>query len=153
MSLPTITIVGNVVTDPQLAFTPQGIARCSFRIAANERKKDENGTWVDGDSTFISVTVWRNVAENVADSITKGSSVVVIGKLRSRTVEDDERGKATYYDVDAETVAIDLRRGSVKQSSTYAPSTSEKKDPWATSSDSDAWGTAIRPLGSSEAPF
>ena len=133
MTLPTITIVGNVVSEPTLTFTPQGAARCSFRVAANDRRKDPTtNEWVDGDSTFIGVTVWRALAENVADSLQKGTSVVVVGRLKSRTVEDPERGKATYYDVDADTVAVDLRRGSVKApTSTYKPATAEV-DPWAT---------------------
>lgn len=145
MSLPSITIVGNVVTDPTLSFTPQGVAKTSFRVAANDRKKNDAGEWVDGDSTFISVTVWRNLAENVAESVQKGTSVVIIGRLKSRTVEDPERGKATYYDVDAETIAVDLRRGAVKASgSSYTTSSSNTStaDPWASAPASDAWGAS-----------
>lgn len=148
MSLPAITIQGNAVSDPQLTFTPQGAARCSFRIAANDRKKNESGEWVDGDTTFLSVTVWRNLAETVAESVTKGTPVVVIGRLKSRTVEDAERGKATYYDVEADTVAVDLRRGAVKPTgSSYAPANQSSA-----ASSAEAWAAAIRPLSDS-APF
>lgn len=120
MPLPSTTIVGNLVADPDLKFVSNGAAKCSFRIAAGERKlnKDTN-QWEDGDTTFLSVTVWRQLAENCADRLTKGTQVIVTGKLRSRTVESAEGHKTTYFDLDAEEVGISLRRGSTSSTNTY----------------------------------
>lgn len=133
MALPTITMTGNLTADPELKFTREGSARCGFRIACGERKKDTNGEWIDGDTTFINVTTWRNLAENVAESLQKGDTVTVVGRLKSRTVEDDERGKATFFDVDAQDVAVSLARSIAKPQKASKPSNSAPADvdPWA----------------------
>lgn len=125
MALPSVTIGGNLTSDPELKFTNSGIARCNFTVAASERKKDDNGQWVDGDTTFLRVTVWRKLAENCAESLSKGSPVLVVGRLRSRQGEDKNGNKQTYFDLDADSVGLDLRRpvGGV------TPSAS-KDDPW-----------------------
>lgn len=130
MTLPSITIVGNLVADPELSFTPSGAARCSFRVAATDRRKDPTtGEWADGDSTFINVTAWRAAAEIAADKLSKGSGVVVIGKLKSRQVENGDK-KVTYYEIDAETIALDLRR--IDSGSKSSKATAPEQDPWAT---------------------
>lgn len=134
MALPAITMTGNLTSNPELKFTPQGVARAGFRIACGERKKNEQGEWVDGDTTFINVTVWRNLAENVAESLQKGDTVTVIGRLKSRTVEDEERGKATFFDVDATDVSVSLARATAKPvrvSNNNTDSTPSNIDPWA----------------------
>jgi single-strand DNA-binding protein len=135
MALPLITMTGNLTSDPELKFLPQGAARVGFRIACGERKKDATtGEWVDGDTTFINVTCWRNLAENVAESLKKGDTVTVLGRLRSRTVEDPEKGKATYFDVDADDVSVSLRRATAKPAkaaSNGSGSNASDVDPWA----------------------
>jgi single-strand DNA-binding protein len=131
MALPLITMTGNLTSDPELKFTPQGAARASFRIACGERKKDANGDWVDGDTTFINVTCWRTLAENIAESLKKGDTVTVLGKLRSRTVDDPERGKATYFDVDADEVSVSLRRATAKAERVTSKTNAPDHDPWA----------------------
>lgn len=135
MALPLITMTGNLTSDPELKFLPQGAARVGFRIACGERKKDANGEWVDGDTTFINVTCWRTLAENVAESLKKGDTVTVIGRLKSRTVEDPERGKATFFDVDADDVSVSLRRATAKPAkATASSSNAPDHDPWAVES-------------------
>lgn len=128
MALPTVTISGNLTADPELKFTSNGIARCSFSVAASDRKKDDNGKWVDGDTTFLRVSVWRQLAENCAESLSKGTPVIVVGKLKQREAEDRTGIKRTYFDLDADTVGLDLRRSQ----GTHTASAS-KDDPWSLS--------------------
>lgn len=124
MPLPFIVVQGNVCLDPQLTITDKGNARLVLRIASGERKKDAEGNWVDGDSTFLNCTLWGNKAEAAAETITKGTPVVVVGELRMRTVENDN-GKVTYYDVDAREVSVNITRSQKREEST---------DPWAVTS-------------------
>lgn len=115
MALPTVIAVGNLTADPELRFLPSGQAMCKLRIACSERRKNKDtGAWEDGDTTFLNVTCWRQTAENVASSFTKGCRVSVIGRLKSRTVESAEGAKQTYYEVDAESVAADTANATVK---------------------------------------
>lgn len=130
MSLPTITIIGNLTADPELRITNGGNAMCNFTVAASERKKDGD-QWVDGDTTFIRCTAWRNVAENVAESLTKGSSVVVVGRLRQNTVEKDG-SKQTYFNLDVDTIGVNLSRGPVHQERAQKQQ-SRSDDPWGAS--------------------
>lgn len=119
MSLPTIIAIGNLVADPELRFLPSGQAVAKLRIACSDRRKNKDtGVWEDGDTTYLSITCWRQLAENTANSFTKGMRVSVIGKLKSRTVEHPEHGKQTYYEVDAESVAADTANATVKVSKT-----------------------------------
>jgi single-strand DNA-binding protein len=126
MPLPAITLVGNLTADPEIKFGNDGTARTSFRVACNERRRNAAGEWVDGDTTYLSVTVWRSAAETAAEALAKGVKVVVTGRLKSRTVEHPEHGRQTYYDVDADTVALAL------QPAHKATGTSDKPsdDPW-----------------------
>jgi single-strand DNA-binding protein len=83
-----VTITGNVVSDPELNYTQTGLAVCSFRIARAERYRTSSGEWKDGETLFITVTCWRDLAENTAASLVKGARIVVQGKIRNRTWED-----------------------------------------------------------------
>ena len=109
MALPQTTIIGTVVADPELKFIADGKALVNFRVASNSRKKDANGQWVDGDSTFLSVTAFGGLAENTAQQIAKGTKVIVIGRLTQRDVEKDGQ-KRTYYGVTADDVAVQISR-------------------------------------------
>lgn len=146
MALPTITLAGNVVADPELRFTNSNIAYVTFRVAASERKKDDQGNWVDGETTFLKVTAWRMLAENVAESVLKGTAVIVTGRLKSRTVDNADGTKQTYFDLDADSVGVDLSRASAKVTRTVkasnasyseASSAGWNDDPWATPAQSD----------------
>jgi single-strand DNA-binding protein len=99
-----VTIVGNITRDPDLKFTGSGLAMCTFGLAVNNRKKDERGEWVDGDPSFYDVVCWRQLAENVTESLPKGTSVIVVGKLRQRSWEADDGTKRSKVEVQADHV-------------------------------------------------
>ncbi|MEU5343023.1 single-stranded DNA-binding protein [Streptomyces sp. NPDC020766] len=104
-----ITLVGNVVADPELRFTPSGAAVANFRIASTPRTFDRTtNEWKDGDTLFLSVSVWRQQAENVAESIKRGDRVIVVGRLGQRQYEKDGERKSSY-EIQAEDVAPSLR--------------------------------------------
>jgi single-strand DNA-binding protein len=111
MPLPQITIIGNLVGDPELRFTPNGQAVARFRVACSSRRRTDNGGWEDGDTTFLSCQVWRSTAENVAESkgLIRGKSVIVVGQLKQREYETREGEKRTVYEVEASAVGPDLR--------------------------------------------
>lgn len=104
MAMTTVTIVGNITRDPDLKFTGSGLAMCTFGLAVNNRKKDERGEWVDGDPSFYDVVCWRQLAENVTESLPKGTSVIVVGKLRQRSWEADDGTKRSKVEVQADHV-------------------------------------------------
>src|ERR1700728_5139899 len=98
-----ITIAGNLVDDPQLRYTPTGQAVANFRTAATPRWQDrQSGEWKDGDSLFLSCNVWRQAAENVAESLQRGMRVIVQGRLRQRCYETREGEKRTVFAVEVE---------------------------------------------------
>jgi single-strand DNA-binding protein len=102
MAMTAVTIVGNITRDPDLKFTGSGLAMCTFGLAVNNRKKDERGEWVDGDPSFYDVVCWRQLAENVTESLPKGTSVIVVGKLRQRSWEADDGTKRSKVEVQAD---------------------------------------------------
>jgi single-strand DNA-binding protein len=100
-----ITIVGNLVDDPELRFTPSGAAVAKFRIASTPRFLDKaTNEWKDGDSLFLSCNVWRQAAENVAESLTRGMRVIVQGRLKQRSYETKEGEKRTVYEIEVDEV-------------------------------------------------
>ncbi|HZE65335.1 MAG TPA: single-stranded DNA-binding protein [Sporichthyaceae bacterium] len=136
-----ITIIGNLVDDPELRFTPSGAAVAKFRIASTPRTLDRTtNEWKDGDSLFLSCNVWRQAAENVAESLTKGTRVIVSGRLRQRSYETKEGEKRTVYEIEVDEVGPSLRnatakvnranRGSGGGGGGYGGGAAE--DPWAT---------------------
>jgi single-strand DNA-binding protein len=110
-----ITIAGNLVDDPELRFTPAGQPVARFRIASTPRFRDNtSGEWKDGDSLFLTCNVWRQAAENVAESLTRGMRVIVSGRLRQRSYETKEGEKRTVYEVEVDDVGPSLRNASAK---------------------------------------
>jgi len=110
-----ITLVGNLVDDPELRFTPSGQAVANFRIASTPRFLDKaTNEWKDGESLFLTCTVWRQAAENVAESLTRGMRVIVQGRLKQRSYETKEGEKRTVFEVDADEVGPSLRNASAK---------------------------------------
>jgi single-strand DNA-binding protein len=110
-----ITITGNLVDDPELRFTPAGQAVARFRVASTPRFRDNNtGEWKDGDSLFLTCNVWRQAAENAAESLTRGMRVIVAGRLRQRSYETKEGEKRTVYEVEVDDVGPSLRNASAK---------------------------------------
>jgi len=135
-----ITIIGNLVDDPELRFTPSGQPVAKFRIASTPRYRDNaTGEWKDGDSLFLTVSVWRQAAENVAESMTRGTRAIVQGRLRQRSYETKEGEKRTVYEIEADEVGVSLRNASAKVNRTQRSSTGgtgggqrqDQADPWA----------------------
>src|SRR5271165_2001246 len=111
----TITIIGNLVNDPELRYTPTGQAVATFRVASTPRFMDRTtNEWKDGDSLFLSCNVWRQAAENVAESLQRGMRVIVSGRLRQRSYETKEGEKRTVYEVEVDEVGPSLRNASAK---------------------------------------
>src|SRR5215510_1324724 len=110
-----ITLVGNLVDDPELRFTPSGAAVAKFRVASTPRFLDrQTNEWKDGESLFLTCNVWRQAAENVAESLQRGMRVVVQGRLRQRQYETREGEKRTVYEIEVDDVGPSLRNASAK---------------------------------------
>lgn len=110
-----ITLVGNLTADPELRFTPSGAAVANFTVASTPRQFDrQTNEWRDGDAMFLNCSVWRQAAENVAESLTKGMRVVVQGRLKSRSYETREGEKRTVFEVDVDEVGPSLRYATAK---------------------------------------
>ncbi|MGQ0467071.1 MAG: single-stranded DNA-binding protein [Sporichthyaceae bacterium] len=151
----TITLIGNLVDDPELRFTPSGAAVANFRIASTPRAFDRaSNEWKDGESLFLSCNVWRQLAEHVAESLTKGTRVIVSGRLKQRSYETKEGEKRTVYEVEVEEIGPSLRYATAKLTRNSGgggggggfggggggrPST-PPEDPWSTASPSGGGG-------------
>jgi single-strand DNA-binding protein len=171
-----ITVVGNLVDDPELRFTPSGAAVANFRIASTPRTFDKNtNEWKDGDALFLTCSVWRQAAENVAESLQKGMRVVVQGRLKSRQYETREGEKRTVFEIDVDEVGPSLKYATAKVTRTQRSGGGggygggqqgggqQSNDPWATpapqgapagggqSGGQDPWGAPG--VGSDEPPF
>ncbi|WP_406013031.1 single-stranded DNA-binding protein [Streptomyces sp. NBC_00984] len=106
-----ITVVGNLVDDPELRYTPSGAAVAAFRVASTPRVFDKTANeWKDGDSLFLTCSAWRTLGENVAASLARGSRVIVQGRLKQRSYEDREGVKRTVVELDVEEVGPSLLR-------------------------------------------
>src|SRR6266516_4731270 len=111
----TITVIGNLTDDPELRFTPSGAAVARFRVASTPRTLDkQSGEWKDGEPLFLSCQVWRQAAENVAESLQRGARVVVQGRLRQRSYETREGEKRTVYELEVDEIGPSLRYATAK---------------------------------------
>jgi single-strand DNA-binding protein len=141
----SITIIGNLVGDPELRYTPTGQAVATFRVASTPRYMDRTtNEWKDGDSLFLSCNVWRQGAENVAESLQRGMRVIVSGRLRQRSYETKEGEKRTVYEVEVDEVGPSLRTATAKVAKSQrqtagqgGPAASGTDDPWAANGQSD----------------
>jgi single-strand DNA-binding protein len=110
-----ITVVGNLTGDPELRFTPSGAAVANFTVASTPRTFDrQTNEWKDGEAMFLNCSVWRQVAENVAESLSKGMRVIVQGRLRSRSYETREGDRRTVFEIEVDEVGPALRYASAK---------------------------------------
>ncbi|MEV8377577.1 single-stranded DNA-binding protein [Kribbella sp. NPDC056861] len=110
-----VTLVGNLVDDPELRFTPSGAAVANFRVASTPRTYDrQSGEWKDGESLFLSCSVWRQAAENVAESLQRGMRVIIQGRLKQRSYDDREGQKRTVFEIDVDEVGPSLRSATAK---------------------------------------
>jgi single-strand DNA-binding protein len=170
-----VTLVGNLVDDPELRFTPSGAAVANFRVASTPRTYDkQSGEWKDGESLFLSCSVWRQAAENVAESLQRGMRVIIQGRLKQRSYDDREGQKRTVFEIDVDEVGPSLRNATAKVTkATRSTSTGDpgafqggggssqggtpQNDPWATPASggggqqNDPWASA--PGGNEEPPF
>jgi single-strand DNA-binding protein len=111
----TITLVGNLTADPELRFTPSGAAVANFTVASTPRTFDRNtNEWRDGDAMFINCAVWRQAAENVAESLQKGMRVIVQGRLKSRSYETREGERRTVFEIDVDEIGPALKYATAK---------------------------------------
>jgi single-strand DNA-binding protein len=134
MSDPTLTLVGNLTSAPELRFTPSGAAVANFTVASTPRIHDkQSGEWKDGEALFMRCNVWREQAESVAESLEKGARVIVSGKLKQRSFEAKEGGKRTVLELEVEEVGPSLRYAQAKVSKV------DKKGK-ASAPDSGGWG-------------
>jgi single-strand DNA-binding protein len=116
---PPITLIGNLTGDPELRFTPSGAAVANFTVACTPRTLDrQTNEWKDGETLFIGCSVWRQVAENVAESLTRGSRVVVHGRLKARSYDDRDGNKRTVFECDVEEIGASMRYATLKISKT-----------------------------------
>jgi single-strand DNA-binding protein len=165
-----ITVVGNLTDDPELRFTASGAAVANFTVASTPRFFDkQTNEWKDGDALFLRCSIWRQAAENVAESLTRGMRVVVQGRLKQRSYETREGEKRTVYEIDVEEVGPSLKYATAKVTKVQrggggggfggsaAPS---GDDPWASAAPAggDSWGGSgtsgsAAPTTSDEPPF
>jgi len=134
-----VTVTGNLTGDPELRFTPNGQAVASFTVASTTRVLDRNtNEWKDGDTLFLRCSVWRQYAENVAESLTKGTRVIVSGRLKQRSYETKEGEKRTVVEMDVDDVGPVLRNATAKvtrvnrgEGGSSTGSAAPADDPWA----------------------
>lgn len=163
-----ITVVGNLTADPELRFTPSGAAVANFTVASTPRTFDKNSNeWKDGEALFLRCSVWRQAAENVAESLSRGTAVIVQGRLKQRSYETKEGEKRTVYELDVDEVGPSLKFATAKVtkasrsggggqsfggggSSASSGGSSAADDPWASA---PAGGAASSGGWSDEPPF
>ncbi|MDT4926046.1 MAG: single-strand DNA-binding protein [Pseudonocardiales bacterium] len=146
-----ITVVGNLTADPELRFTPSGAAVASFTIASTPRTFDRNSNeWKDGEALFLRCSIWRQAAENVAESLTRGMRVVAQGRLKQRSYETREGEKRTVVEMEVDEVGPSLKYATAKVNRTQRGSTSGGGFG---SSGSDAGPTASGGGGASDDPW
>ena len=143
-----ITVVGNLTDDPELRFTSSGAAVANFTVASTPRFFDkQTNDWKDGDALFLRCSIWRQAAENVAESLNKGSRVIVQGRLKQRSYETREGERRTVYELDVDEVGPSLRYATAKVSKVTrsgggfgggaAPASAPAEDPWASAPPAD----------------
>jgi single-strand DNA-binding protein len=175
---PPITVIGNLTSDPELRFTPSGAAVANFTVASTPRTLDrQSNEWRDGETMFLNCSVWRQVAENAAESLTKGMRVIVTGRLKARSYETREGEKRTVFEIEVDEVGPSLRYASAKVTKTTRGGGGGfgGDDPWSSGGQpaaagsgagtgqggwggqqpaaaSDPWASSGGPAGSSEEP-
>jgi single-strand DNA-binding protein len=140
-----ITVIGNLTGDPELRFTPSGAAVANFTIASTPRTFDrQSNEWKDGETLFLNCSIWRQAAENVAESLTKGTRVVAQGRLKARSFETREGEKRTVMELDVDEIGPSLRYATAKvtrATRSGGGGYSGGDDPWATGASQGGGGT------------
>ncbi len=124
MALPTITATGNLVFEPEFQVTQSGISRCKLRIACNERRKNQDNTWSDGETSYFDIVLWRGLAEAASAEFKKGQPILVVGKVRVSKYEDKNGVERTSVEITADEIAAVVKANK-------APATKDlTEDPW-----------------------
>lgn len=133
MNEPTTTVVGNLTADPDLRFTATGAAVANFTIASTPRSYDkQSGEWKDGDPLFMRCSIWKEAAENVTESLSRGTRVIATGRLRQRSYETKEGEKRTTVELEVDEIGPALRYATARVSRNSRDSQPQKRsDPWA----------------------
>ena len=146
----TICITGNLVDDPILRFAQSGAAVANFTVASTPRSFDrQSNEWKDGDTMFLNCSVWRQAAENVAESLTKGTRVIVQGRLKSRSYDDRDGNKRTVFEVDVEEIGPSLARATAVVTRATGGGKSAPRQPAGRPQPTDPWAG----IQQTEAPF
>ena len=137
---PIVTVVGNLTDDPSLKFTSSGAAVANFTVASTPRMFDrQTNEWKDGEALFLRCAIWREAAENVAESLTRGARVIVSGRLKQRSFETKEGEKRTVIEIEADDLGPSLK---------WATASVTKANRSSTSSGGNDWGAAVAaPVG------
>ena len=134
-----VNVVGNLTDDPELRYTSNGAAVANFRVAYSTRIRDAAGNWTDGETSFFTVNCWRALAENAAETLTRGTRVVVTGRLKQRSWENQEGEKRTVIEIEADDLGPSLK---------WATASVTKANRSSTSSGGNDWGAAVAaPVG------
>jgi single-strand DNA-binding protein len=158
-----ITVIGNLTADPELRYTQTGLAVANFTIASTPRTFDRaSNEWVDGEALFLRASCWREFAEHVAGSLTKGSRVIATGRLKQRSYDDRDGNKRTAIELEVDEIGPSLRYATAQvlrtpgggsrtqrehqQSADYNPSTGRPEEPWAQPQDDQGWYTDETPF-------
>ena len=161
-----ITIVGNIVAEPELRWTPNQVAVCNFRIATTPRvyNRDTN-QWEDGDAVFMTCNIWRQAAENVAESLSKGMRVIVQGNLKQRSYQTKEGEQRTVYEIEADEVGPSLRYATATVNRADRNNTQQQSQPsgWQVQDSrggfgqqdqgQQGWGEPAKPANNDTPPF
>ena len=146
----TITVIGNLVSDPELRFTPAGAAVANFTVASTPRTFDRNSNeWKDGEALFLRCSVWRETAENVAESLTKGMRVILSGDLKQRSYETKEGEKRTVIELEVQEIGPSLKYANAKVNRTQRTAGNRQQPAGQGGNQpvSDPWGAPQAPTG------
>ncbi|MGR6521854.1 single-stranded DNA-binding protein [Rhodococcus erythropolis] len=150
----TLTIIGNLTDSPELRFTPAGAAVANFTVASTPRTFDRNkNEWVDGDALFMRCNVWREAAENVAESLTRGSRVIVSGRLKQRSYETREGEKRTVVELEVDEIGPSLKYATAKVNKADRKSGGARTTTASATAQDDPWGATPPAATSDDAPF
>ncbi len=151
-----ITVVGNLTADADLRFTPSGAAVANFTVASTPRSFDKQaGEWKDGEPLFMRCSIWRQAAENVGETLTRGMRVIVVGRLKQRSYEKDGE-KRTVVELEADEVGPSLKYATAKVAKVSRDGRPESSAPRASGGESDPWSSTAAPAGrpaEDEPPF
>lgn len=164
-----VTLVGNLVADPELRYTPAGVAVANFRVASTPRRFDQQANqWVDDEALFLTCNAWRQAAENTANSLTKGDRVIVTGRLRQRSYDTRDGEKRTVYEVEVDEIGPSLRYATTQVTKTHRqggsagepatppagrPATNNRPAATNTFTDDDPWGNSPQGTIDDNPPF